>query len=255
MCELLGTGVKVDKGFKEVHVNKVASFLREFIGEDVTGSQVYNRLGKWRQRWARVCNLKNLSWSLWDSDGHMITLEEEHYLGHCKVQFLFSFCHSFPLLLACITKCTNISFFCFHVLQDHPKDAKLLNKPIQHYEEMETLFGGGMATGRYAMGYGEALGVFSGFGDSVDKKPVINIKSDTHQFVDLASTEQQVDQQVEQKTVVKPLTPTEASKAATCCAGQKRKRAALSEEEVLVLTNMIDAVNNIAHALRETGPE
>jgi hypothetical protein len=55
---------------------------------------------------------------------------------------------------------------------------------------METLFGGGMATGRYAMGSGKVLGVFSGFGDSVDKKPVINIKSDTQQFVDLASTEQ-----------------------------------------------------------------
>jgi hypothetical protein len=29
----------------------------------------------------------------------------------------------------------------------------------------------------------------------------------------------------------------------------------LSEEEVLVLTNMTDAVNNIAHALQETGSE
>jgi hypothetical protein len=41
----------------------------------------------------------------------------------------------------------------------------------------------------------------------------------THQFIDLASTEQQVDQQVEQKIVVKPPTPAEASKAAACCAG------------------------------------
>jgi hypothetical protein len=167
MCELLGPGVKVDKGFEEVHVNKVASFLREFTGEDVTGTHVYNHLRKWWQRWARVCKLKDLSGSLWDSDGHMITLEEEHYLGHCKVQFLFSFCHSLPLLLSpFITKCANVSFY-FHVWQDHPKDAELLNKPIHHYEEMETLFGGGMATGRYAMASGEALGVFSGFHASV----------------------------------------------------------------------------------------
>jgi hypothetical protein len=69
------------------------------------------------------------------------------------------------------------------VLQDHPKDAELLNKPVQHYEDMETLFGGGMATGRYAMGSGEALGVFFGFGDSVDKKPMINIKSDTQHLL------------------------------------------------------------------------
>jgi hypothetical protein len=65
MCELLGSGVKVDKGFKEVHMNKVASFLREFTGEHVTGTQVYNHLRKWRQRWARVCKLKDLSGSLW----------------------------------------------------------------------------------------------------------------------------------------------------------------------------------------------
>jgi hypothetical protein len=67
----------------------------------------------------------------------------------------------------------------------------------------------------------------------------------------MASTEQQV----EQKIVVKPPTPTEASKALACSAGQKRKRAAMSEEEVRVLANMIDAVNNVAHTLRETVPE
>jgi hypothetical protein len=33
------------------------------------------------------------------------------------------------------------------VLQDHPKDAELLNKPIQHYEQMKQVFGGGMTTG------------------------------------------------------------------------------------------------------------
>jgi hypothetical protein len=35
--------------------------------------------------------------------------------------------------------------------------------------------------------------------------------------------------------------------------GRKRKMAYFSEEEVLVMTNMTDAVNNIANALRETG--
>jgi hypothetical protein len=48
---------------------------------------------------------------------------------------------------------------------------------------------------------------------------------------------------------VKPPTPTEASKAPACCAGQKRKRAAMSEGEELVLTNMTNAVNNVAHTL------
>jgi len=37
--------------------------------------------------------------------------------------------------------------------------------------------------------------------------------------------------------------------------GRKRKRPCFTEEEVLVMTNnMTDAVNNVANALRETGP-
>jgi hypothetical protein len=47
MCELVGTGVRTHKGFKEVHVNKVAEALQEFTGEHVTGTQVYNHLRKW----------------------------------------------------------------------------------------------------------------------------------------------------------------------------------------------------------------
>jgi hypothetical protein len=115
---------------------------------------------------------------------------------------------------------------------------------------MEIIFGGGMTTSRYAMGSGEALGQFSGFGDDVEKKPVINIMCDTKP-VDLTSTKQQVDQ----KTMQKPPTTTEVSEAPGRCAGVKRKRVAMSEEDMLMLTNMTDAVNNVAHALRETGPE
>jgi hypothetical protein len=36
--------------------------------------------------------------------------------------------------------------------------------------------------------------------------------------------------------------------------GGKRKRAYFREEEVLMMTNMTDAINNVANALRETGP-
>ena len=35
--------------------------------------------------------------------------------------------------------------------------------------------------------------------------------------------------------------------------GGKRKRGNFSEDEMLMLTNMSDAVNNVANALRETG--
>jgi hypothetical protein len=40
----------------------------------------------------------------------------------------------------------------------------------------------------------------------------------------------------------------------TSIAGSKRKRGNFSEDEMLMLTNMSDAVNNVANAFRETGP-
>jgi hypothetical protein len=36
--------------------------------------------------------------------------------------------------------------------------------------------------------------------------------------------------------------------------GGKRKRGNFTKDEVIMLTNMSDAVNNVANALRETGP-
>jgi hypothetical protein len=32
-----------------------------------------------------VSKLKDLSGALWDSDSNAILLDQEHYLGHCKV--------------------------------------------------------------------------------------------------------------------------------------------------------------------------
>ena len=37
-CELISTGVRTDKGFKECHLNKVAADLKEFTGTNVTGT-------------------------------------------------------------------------------------------------------------------------------------------------------------------------------------------------------------------------
>src|ERR1041384_6393358 len=61
MCQLISTGVRTDKGFKEVHLNQVTKALHEFSGHEVTGTQVYNHLRKWRQRWVRVSKLRELS--------------------------------------------------------------------------------------------------------------------------------------------------------------------------------------------------
>jgi hypothetical protein len=48
------------------------------------------------------------------------------------------------------------------LLQDHPKDAEFLNYPIRFYTEMESIFGYAMATSRFALASGEALGVNHG---------------------------------------------------------------------------------------------
>jgi methionine salvage enolase-phosphatase E1 len=62
---------------------------------------VYNHLRKWRQKWAKVAKLKDLSGAIWDDTTKAIMLETDHYLGHCKVEsiayftvptFLFHYC-------------------------------------------------------------------------------------------------------------------------------------------------------------------
>jgi hypothetical protein len=45
----------------------------------VTGTQIYNHLRKWRQKWIRISKLRELSGALWDEEHSMIVLEEEHY--------------------------------------------------------------------------------------------------------------------------------------------------------------------------------
>ena len=43
-------------------------------------------------------------------------------------------------------------------MQDNTKDAEFLNVSIVNYHFMQTVFGSGVATGRFAMGSNEALG-------------------------------------------------------------------------------------------------
>ena len=84
--------VQTDKGFKEVHLNQVAKNCSEHFGLSITGTQVYNHLRKWRARWVKISKLRDISGSLWDDNNYVISLEEEHYLGHIKV------CTSFELM-------------------------------------------------------------------------------------------------------------------------------------------------------------
>jgi len=48
--QLIESGARADKGFKEKEVNQVAKLLREFSGMEATATQVYNHLRKSRQR-------------------------------------------------------------------------------------------------------------------------------------------------------------------------------------------------------------
>ena len=127
---------------------------------------------------------------------------------------------------------------CVHSLQDHPKDAEYLNTPIRFYTEMETLFASTLATGRFALGSNEPLGVNNA--DSVAAKlegqdfscPTYEGKATTNTF-DFA----------EGSKATAPLSQS---------VGGKRKRGNFSEEEMLMMTNMTDAVNNIANAMLKT---
>ncbi|CAM0906100.1 unnamed protein product [Alopecurus aequalis] len=126
MASLVRTGVRTDKGFKEVHLNTCAKALFEHCGVVVSSTQVYNHLRKWRMRWIQVSKLRDLSGAGWDEETLTIILEEVHYRGH---------------------------------ISDHPKDAEFLNKPILNYIQMQIIFSYGLATGKHAMGSGDPLGV------------------------------------------------------------------------------------------------
>ena len=85
MRQLILFGARANKGFKKKDINQVAKALREYSSEEVTTTQVYNHLRKWRQRWGRVCKLKDLSGALWDDDTKAIMLDQDHYASHVKV--------------------------------------------------------------------------------------------------------------------------------------------------------------------------
>ncbi|XP_073357761.1 uncharacterized protein [Aegilops tauschii subsp. strangulata] len=125
MCEIIASGVRTNKGFKEVHLNLVAKQVFDFCGQEVTLTQVYNHLRKWRARWIQVSKLRDLSDASWDEDIFSILLEAEHYQGHVAA---------------------------------HPKDAEFLNTPIQNYHKMQQIFSFGLATGKHAMASGQPLG-------------------------------------------------------------------------------------------------
>lgn len=61
--DLVAEGVRTDKVFKDCHVNQVAHMLSEFTGMQVSATQVYNHLRKWRARWVKSLQAQGIEWS------------------------------------------------------------------------------------------------------------------------------------------------------------------------------------------------
>jgi hypothetical protein len=93
-----------------------------------------------------------------------------------------------------------------------------------------------MATGRFALGSSEPLGV-----NNVDS---VAAKIEGQGFTTA----------VDVKGSPKMGEGSKATELLTSSVGVKRERGNFSEEDMLMMSNMTDAVNNVASALRETGP-
>ena len=75
-------------------------------------------------------------------------------------------------------------------LLSHTKDVEYLNKPIQHYKQMQIILGNGQATGKYAMGSNEPLGTPSAFAESSLKTDSAeDIRSGKTKAADLTKSE------------------------------------------------------------------
>jgi len=114
-----------------------------------------------------------------------------------------------------------------------------LNKHIENYKEMMTIFGNGLATGKYAMGSNEALGSPSDFADS-------SVKTEPHD-----------DEKAAKSMDAAAKVFGEACKDAkdvTSASGpsNKRKRSVLTEEDHVVMAVMTKAVRDVTSAIRET---
>jgi hypothetical protein len=102
MAQIISEGSRTDKTYKDKDVNAVAKALKEYSGLAVSPTQVYNHLRKWKQKWSKIARLKDLSGAAFDHDSCAIMLEQDHFLGHCKVPCLKHLFLTMPFLLNCV---------------------------------------------------------------------------------------------------------------------------------------------------------
>jgi hypothetical protein len=102
MAQIISEGSRTDKTYKDKDVNAVAKALKEYSGLAVSPTQVYNHLRKWKQKCSKIARLKDLSGAAFDHDLCAIMLEQDHFLGHCKVPCLKHLFLTMPFLLNCV---------------------------------------------------------------------------------------------------------------------------------------------------------
>nr|XP_034601817.1 uncharacterized protein LOC117862446 [Setaria viridis] len=106
----------------------------------------------------------------------------------------------------------------------HSKDVDLLNKPIENYQQMQIIFGNGVATVKFAM-------------------------SSPFDFADSESDAMKIDDVTK---VFRETPKSQDAAVARSDAGNKRKRSILSEGDIVVMT---DAMNNVANSILQTKVE
>ncbi|KAK1643459.1 hypothetical protein QYE76_061264 [Lolium multiflorum] len=114
--------------------------------------------------------------------------------------------------------------------QDNPTDAEFLNVPIANYDEMHTILSFGLATGKYAMGSSEPLGL-------------------------AATIPSPEDAETQESVTVNLDGPLEKDgDAPEKVTAGKRKRGAFTDDELVAFTNMTVVVKDVAQAIRDNKP-
>ena len=122
--------------------------------------------------------------------------------------------------------------------------------PLENYVQMLAIFESGIATGRYAMTSHQALGVPS----MVETSPsFVNLEGCGSEFVDGNEPGSSATAAAHGEDAVAAAHGNEPYKDASSSTGKRKRASLMSEEEVLVMSNMSDAVREVAIAIKSTG--
>jgi hypothetical protein len=85
VCEEVRSGVDCPRGFKEHHLHCVCNDVLDFIGLEVTISQVHNHLRRWRKRWALVCKVRTVEGVTLCKESTALMIDEDKLKAHLMV--------------------------------------------------------------------------------------------------------------------------------------------------------------------------